>query len=78
LHLPGEQALDHLVRRRDLDLDVDVRMVAPEAAERVGEQVDTRRRRGSDVDGSRLETCERAQLLLTRMQGRECFTRPCG
>src|SRR6187551_3276696 len=63
LHSPGEQTLDHLVRRRDLNLDVDVRMVAPEAAERVGEQVDTRRRRGSDVDGSRLETGEQASCL---------------
>jgi hypothetical protein len=30
------------------------------------------------VDRSRLETCERAQFLLTRMQRRERLTSPCG
>jgi len=30
------------------------------------------------VDGSGLETSKRAQLLLTRVQRRECLTGPCG
>ena len=36
LDASGQQPLDHFPSRRDLHLDDDVRMVTPEAAERVG------------------------------------------
>ena len=36
LDAPGQEPLDHLPGRGDLDLDDDVRVIAPEAAERAG------------------------------------------
>ena len=78
LHAAGEQALDHLVRRGDLDFDVDVRMIAAKAAEGVREQINTWGCRGADVDRSRLQPGKRTKLFLTGVQRRECLTRPCG
>ena len=78
LHAAGEQTLDHLVRRSDLDFDIDVRVVAAKAAERVRKQINTWSCRGADVDRSRLQPGKRTKLFLTRMQGRECLTGPRG
>ena len=74
LHSPGKQAYDHLVRRGDLDLDVHVRMVAPEAAERVraGDRrpASSRRRCGScpasspaSAPSSSSPACKRCERL---------------
>jgi hypothetical protein len=63
--------MEDLARRGDLDFDDDVGVLAPEAAECVGKQVDAGGRRGSDVDRSRLETGERVQLLLPGSKGRQ-------
>ena len=50
-------------------------MVALETAERVREEVDAGRRRGADVDRSRLKPGERMQLLLAGSERRERLAR---
>ena len=74
LNLSGQQPLEDVAGRRDFDLDGDVRVVALEAAERVGQQVDTGRR-GADVDRSELEAGKSLQLLLASAEGLERLSR---
>ena len=57
---------------------IDVRVVAPEAAERVRQEVDAGRRRGADVDRAGLEAGERVKFLLAGSQRRERLARARG
>src|SRR2546423_10930562 len=68
-----QQALQDLRARRDLDLDGDAGMVAPEAAERVRQQVDAGRSGRAEVDRPGLEPGEGAQLLFGRTESRQCL-----
>src|SRR5439155_25382212 len=60
----GEQAAEDLAACGDLDFDVDVGVVAAEAAERVGEQVGAGGGGGAEMDRACLEAGEGAELLL--------------
>jgi hypothetical protein len=53
-------------------------VVATEAAKRVGQEIDARRRGRPDVNRAGLEACEGAQLLLAGLQRGECLARPSG
>ena len=66
LEVAGEQPAEDLVARGDLDLDLDLRVVGAEAAERVGEQVDAGGGRGAEVDRARLEPASSASSSSAR------------
>src|SRR5919198_1546533 len=75
LDAAGEQPIDNLARRSDLDLDDDVGVIATEAAERVGKEIDTGSRRGADVNRATVEAGQSLQLLLSGGQLRQRLTR---
>ena len=82
LDAAAEQAAEDLVARGDLDLDGDAGVVAAEAAERVGQQVDAGRGRGAEMDRPGLQAGEGASSssaalrLASAWAARAASTRP--
>ena len=57
----------------DLDLDGDGGVAAPEAAERVGEEVDAGGGGGAEMDRPGLQPCECIELLFAGAEAGECL-----
>src|SRR5439155_19602755 len=71
LHASGKEATEDLAARRHLDLDGDTRVRAPEAAERVRQEVDAWSGRGAEVDRAGLQARERVEVFLCRSEARQ-------